>query len=124
MRHCGRAHLALDGARAQVTEADIPPDVTAEVDEHGVVAYRGLGVFGDPVMRFDLRRVDGVLEAERGDEARTDIGPVEIGVCNCVSVEVTNGAVELAKNGNGCESTGLSLESCNEVGEFLPECCR
>ncbi len=121
MRHRGGADLTLDGARAQITETDVAPNVPTEVDEYSVVAARRLGVFGNPVVRFDLRRVNRILQTERADEAGADLWPVEIRVSNRVRVEISDGAVELAEDWHGREAARLRLEPGDDVGELLAE---
>ena len=51
----------------------------------------------DVVVELDLSRVGGVVEAETSDESRADRLPIEVGVCDDVSVEVANCAVEFSE---------------------------
>ena len=63
VRHGGGADLAGHGALAQVAEGDVAPDIAAQVDEDDVDGGERIAVFGDPVVRLDLRRPGVVFEA-------------------------------------------------------------
>ena len=54
--------------------------------------------FGNPVMRFDLRRVGIPIQTQGLDEFTRQLRPVDFRVGNSVGVVVAYGAIDLAQN--------------------------
>ena len=99
------------GRELEVAQADVAPDVAAQVDHDGVEARERMAILRDPIVRLDLRRVARRGQPERRDEAVRDREPVHIGIRDDVRVEVADGAVELAADLDGRELLALPLRA-------------
>ncbi len=72
-------------------------------------------------MRLDLSGVGIVLQPEGLDERATHLRPVRLRSSGEVGVEVAHGAVPLPQDCNTCPAVLCASQSCNEVGDFLPQ---
>src|SRR3546814_19458186 len=68
VRHRRAANFAGNGALLEVADRDIAPDIAAEADEDRVEARQRMKIFGDVVVRLDLRGRRALRDAKCGDE--------------------------------------------------------
>ena len=105
MRHRRTADFAAGDPLLEITDRDIAPDVSCEIEQNRIQSNHGMKEFSDPIVGFDLggERVD--LEPQSLDETACQFGPIDIWVRHVVCVVVAYGTVALA------QQFGLSLGS-------------
>jgi hypothetical protein len=102
-----------------VAEGDVAPDIAGEIQQHRVGAGHGVEELAHVVVRFDLRRVGVLLEAQAGDEDGTKGGPVDVRVGRQVGVVVADGPVHLPEQLHARDPVALALQAQQHIGEFL-----
>ena len=121
VRHGGRADLAGHGTLLEVTQRDVAPDVTIEVDQDGVEAADGIEQLGDVVVRLDLGSVRVEGQPEALDEGFGVGRPVDGRIGGQVGVVVAHGTVDLAEHLDAFDLRQLTTQTRSDVGHFLAE---
>ena len=121
VRHGGRSDFVRDGALLEVAERNIAPEIAAQIDEDRVEAAGDGEVLRHEVVRFDLRGAGIPGQAQALDENTGQPRPVHLGIGGKVGVEIANGAVHLAEQGQRGKLFALAPQAVHEYGDFLAQ---
>src|SRR5690606_16848505 len=97
VRHGGRTNLAFFQTLLEVTQRDITPDITVQIQQNSVGARHGIEQHSHPVVRLDLDRVCVLCKAKSAKYAGAKRRPVDLWIGGEVSVVVTCSPVELGQ---------------------------
>ncbi len=121
VRHGGRADFASDSALFEVTQADITPDITIEVDQNGVKAGNRIKQFSDIIVRLDLSGVRVPGQTQAGHELLGEGMPVHFRVSTDMRVVVTDGTVDLAQEFHCHDLFVLTFQTVRHVRHFFTQ---
>ncbi len=119
--HGGGTHFAGLQRLLEVTQRDVTPDVARQVDQDDVGAAYHVAIFGNAVMRLDLRGVGVVIEPQAFHETLRETAPVEFRIGDGMRVVVAHGAIDLARHFQRDELLALTLQARHYIGQFLAQ---
>ncbi len=117
--HGGRTDLAFFEALLEVTQGDVAPNVTVEVQQNGVGAGNRVKQGSHPVMRFDLNGVDVLRQAQTIQHLLAEGWPVNFGVSREVRIVVTGCTVQFSQRLNSGDGANGVLQAGGHVGELF-----
>src|SRR5690606_36928600 len=98
VRHGRGSHFAGDCSLFEITERNIAPNVSIEIDQDGVETSEGVKQLGDIIMWFDLRGIGVPTEPETGNKALSVALPVNIWVRAEMRVVVAHRTIDFAED--------------------------
>jgi hypothetical protein len=119
---CGRrADLAFAHPLPEIAERHVAPDVAIEIDQDRIGARERVAIFGDAVVRLDLRRIRTEFEAKARNGFRRKPFPLDVGIRDHMRVVVADRAVQLALDRDFRKRGDLPAEPRIGVRELLAE---
>ena len=109
MRHGRGANFAGNRLLLKVTQRNVTPDVTVEIEQDSVETCNGIKQLGNVIMRLDLRGKCIPGNAQAGNKIFRDGVPVQLWVSRQVGVVVTYCTVNFTQQGYCRDLVALTL---------------